>query len=878
MPSIRFERRRVGFEEGDSLAAALFRAGIRTFTRSIKHHRRRGLYCLTGDCANCLVNVDGVPGVRSCVTDATEGMRVRREGGWPSVERDLLAVADRARALTPVGFYYKTFVRPRFAWPVAERVIRRATGVGRLPLDRAPTRPIARTVHADVVVIGAGIGGLSAARSAAASGRTVVIADERHVGETLLPGPERDRVRSAADELRTTRGITLLELHTAAGVYEGPLVPLVGPAGVVRVNAARVVVATGAVEAHPVFPGNDLPGVFLSRGAARLAVVHRVPPGRRIVACVETAGGIDQLSALVASGLRPAAVLTPLELPDAVRSAAEEVVRDGRLVRADGRRAVRGVEVEVTGRRRRIACDALVVALGTIPRDDLLRMGGGLPVVGAGEVVRPGCAFEDAAASGDAVGLGEGGVISSDVQVPVLGSDGYVCPCEDVSLHDLERAWAEGWRSSEILKRYTTATMGPCQGALCSRHLAAFCARAGGADAGALTTPLTTARPPARPVALEDLAAGVHEVVERRTSLHERHRAAGGVLDWSGSWKRPYEYGDVLQEYRAVRERASVMDVGTLGKFLLAGRDAASLLEAVFPTRIGDIAPGRSRYVIALDEAGYVTDDGLVCALGDGRFVLTSTSGGADRMEAWLRERADRLGMHVHLVDRTSMLGAINLAGPRARDVLERLTEHDVGPEALPHLAHADIDVAGVPCHAMRVGFVGEVSFELHHPRARGPELWDALLDAGRDLGIRPHGLDALDVLRLEKGHVYLGQDTLPDDHPWKLGLGWAVAIDKGDFVGRVALERMRARPVERHLFGLAFDAAPRRGSPLSFDGRIVGRVTSCATSPALGRAIGLGWIRAIDGVFPERLRAGDVDAKIAERPFYDPEGARLRA
>jgi sarcosine oxidase subunit alpha len=884
MPSIRFEGRRVAFLEGDSVATALFRAGVRTFTRSIKHHRRRGLYCLSGDCASCLVSVDGLPGVRACLTDAVEGMRVRREGGWPSVEHDLLAAADRAHVLLPVGFYYKTFVRPRFAWPLAERVIRRATGVGRLPLDRAPRRPSARTIHADVVVVGAGVAGLSAARAAAAAGRSVVVADERGVGASLLPGAGRARIEALGAEVRTTHGVTLLERHAAVGVYEGPLVPLVGSDGAVRVRAGRVVVATGVVEAHPVFPGNDLPGVFLSRGAARLAAARAIALGRRIVAVVETTDGLEQLAAIVASGVRPALVVTALALPDEIRSAADEVVRDGRIARADGRGRLRGVEIEAAGRLRRVPCDALVVALGAVPRDGLLRMGGGLPVTGAGELVRPGCGLDEAAESGAATGRAEvetaaeawpDEASAADREPPAFGRDGYVCPCEDVSLHDLERAWAEGWRSSEILKRYTTATMGPCQGALCSRHLARFCARAEDVDA---TPVLTTARPPARPVALEDLAAGVHEVVEGRTSLHERHLAAGAVVDRSGSWKRPYRYGDALEEYRAVRERASVMDVGTLGKFLVGGRDAAVLLDAIFASRIGDLSPGRARYVLALDEAGYVTDDGLVCALGDGRFVLTSTSGGADRMEASLRDRTDRLGLHVHLVNRTSMLGAINLAGPRARDVLERLTDHDVRAAALPHLGHADITVAGVTCHAIRSGFVGEVSFELHHPRSRGPELWDALLDAGGAFELRPHGLDALDVLRLERGHVYLGQDTLPDDHPWKLGLGWAVAMDKAGFVGRTALERMLALPLERRLVGLAFDAEPQRGSPLSFGGRIVGRVTSCAWSPALGRSIGLGWVRAVDGVFPDKLRARDVPATVVDRPFYDPEGARLRA
>ena len=871
MPSLRFEGRRVAYERGDSIASALFRAGVRTFTRSVKHHRRRGLYCLTGDCANCLVTVNGAPGVRSCMTEPADAMWVRREGGWPSVERDLLSVTDRMHALMPVGFYYKAFVRPRIAWPIAERVIRRATGVGTLPTDPRPEIGFARTLHADVAIIGAGVAGLSAAHAAADAGDRVVVADERRLADALLPGGRREAVLALAASLPAS--VTLLERHQAVGVYEGPLVPLVGPDALVRVHAERVVVATGAIDTHPVFPGNDVPGVFLARAAARLAATHGIPPGERIVAVAESRDGLEQVRALAAAGVRPVALVTSLDLREELAAVAETMIPAGRVVRVDGRRGVTGVEIVSDLGSRRIDADALVVGLGAVPRDDLLRMSAGLPVVGAGEAVRPGCAFDEAADSGSAAGRGHGDPTPASGAIVVSG-DGYVCTCEDVSLHDLDRARDEGWRSAEILKRYTTATMGPCQGALCSRHLTAFCSRASGGAAAAV---LTTARPPARPVVLQDLAAGVHEVVEKRTSLHDRHVAAGGVVGWSGSWKRPYRYGNWREEYLAVRERVSVMDVGTLGKFLVAGRDAVALLDATLPTRVAGLVPGRSRYLLALDEAGYVMDDGLVSALGDERFAITSSSGGAERMEAWLRDRIDRLAMHVHLLDRTAMLGAINLAGPRARAVLARLTDDDVGPNALPHLAHAPITVAGVRCRAMRVGFVGEVSFELHHPRSRGAELWDALLEAGRDEGIRPHGLDALDLLRLEKGHVYLGQDTLPDDHPWKLGLGWAVAMDKPDFVGRTALERMRSLPLERTLVGLSFDREPQRGAPLSVRGRIVGRVTSCASSPAVGAPIGLGWVRALDGEFPTSLRAGDAEARVVDRPFYDPQGARLR-
>jgi len=301
-------------------------------------------------------------------------------------------------------------------------------------------------------------------------------------------------------------------------------------------------------------------------------------------------------------------------------------------------------------------------------------------------------------------------------------------------------------------------------------------------------------------------------------------------------------------------------------------------MDRLFPCRVDDLEPGRARYVLALDEAGYVMDDGLICALEDGRYYLTSTSGGADRMEAWLRNWADRWELRASVLDQTAMLGAINVAGPNARELLQRVSDDDLSPAALGYARHREVSVAGVPCRAIRVGFVGEVSFELHHPRSGGVRLWEALREAGEDLGVRPHGLDALDVLRLEKGHIYLGQDTLPDDHPLKLGLGWTVAMDKASFVGKVALERMEAFPLERKLVGLDFAAAPQRGVPLYVEDLVVGRVTSCARSEALGRWIGLGWLRSVEGVFPTRVRAGEVDAVVVDTPFYDPEGTRLRA
>jgi sarcosine oxidase, subunit alpha len=848
--SLRLDGRRIDVAASDTIATAAFRAGERTFTRSLKSHRRRGLYCGTGDCANCLVTVDGLPGVRACVTPAGDGMLVERETGWPSADRDVLAVMDHLHWATPVGFYYKVFARPRWLWPLAERAIRRATGTGTLPVHAAETKPT-RFLRVDTLVIGAGVAGLAAAASAA--GR-VALADDSQIGAAAYDEETRAAIQRLLIAARVA-GVEILERHAAIGIYEGPSVPLVGPDELVEVEAARVIVATGALEAHGVFPGNDLPGVWLGRGAARLAA-NGVAPGERAVVVANTGEGDAIASALRAAGT-------------------QVTVTSGRVLEARGRRHITSVTVMTPEGRRAYACDALALSLGWAPRDSLLRMSTDEEASGAGEVVLPGCSLDEAEASGRAAARGEPVAARAAEPWPELEHDGYVCVCEDVGVHDLEAAWGEGWTSSEILKRYTTATMGPCQGALCSRHLAAF-ARAKGAEERA--TGRTTARPPIRAPRLADLVGGVHEQVPRRTALHERHVAAGARIDHSGVWLRPGTYGDVREEIRAVHERVSVMDVSTLGKFIVGGRDARALLDRVFPLDVASVAPGRTRYLVALDEAGYVMDDGLLAPLDDGTYFLTSTSGGADRMEAWLRNWIDRLDLHAHLVNRTAQLGAINVAGPYARDLLATLSDDDLSRAALPYPGHTDVTVAGVPCRAIAVGFVGELSYELHHPRGRSAELWEALVSSGARWDLRPHGLDALDVLRLEKGHVYLAQDTMPDDDPRKLGLGWAIGRHKGEFVGRRALERMASLQLERKLVGLRFDGVPQRGHPLTVDGAIVGRVTSCAVSEAAGMPIGLGWIRASDGAFPGELRAGELTATVVPTPFYDPEGSRLRA
>jgi glycine cleavage system aminomethyltransferase T len=516
-------------------------------------------------------------------------------------------------------------------------------------------------------------------------------------------------------------------------------------------------------------------------------------------------------------------------------------------------------EGDAAGRVRRVVTRAddgaesaleartVVVDLGLAPRDVLARMAG--PTVPV-EVV------------GDA---------AVDHPLPPAPSDpsAIVCRCMGVSVGDLDDAWAAGYTELELLKRASLAGIGTCQGGACLPHVRAWVA----ARTGTEPEPFT-ARPGARQISLAEAAADASVDVFRRTALHEEHLALGARMDRFGGWWRPWHYGDVLAEYRAVREAVSVGDVSTLGKLVVSGPDVVEALERIYPCHVADIRPGRSRYALLLNERGHVMDDGMILRESETRFALTFTSGGAANAEMWLRDWIDTWGLRVHVLDRTMSLAAINVTGPSAGELLRRL-----GLEDPPRfLGHAHVEVAGVPCHAMRLSFTGEAAWELHHPIDRSVELWSALMGAGADLGIVPHGLQALFGLRLEKGHVIVGMDTELDTTPRRIGMDWAARMDKPWFIGRTALERTASIPDDRRWVGFSMDGpAPVEGTPIfDADGReVIGNVTGSWTSPVIGKALMLGWQRRPPHA--DRVTIDGREAVVTPTPFYDPEGHRAR-
>ena len=460
------------------------------------------------------------------------------------------------------------------------------------------------------------------------------------------------------------------------------------------------------------------------------------------------------------------------------------------------------------------------------------------------------------------------GPASQPQQLPPCPTSGVVCPCSKVTVDDLNGVWDKGFQHIELVKRSSLCGTGTCQGGACMPHLRSFVAE----RSGQRPQPFT-GRPASRQLTIGEAAAGVYLDAFRRSALHHEHLQLGAQIDRFGGWWRPWNYGDHLAEYWAVRTAVSIGDVSTLGKLIVTGPDVVEALERLYPTTIADIRPGRSRYVLLLNERGHLIDDGMVCRESDDRFVLTFTSGGASFAEAWVRDWIETWGLDVHVMDRTISLGAINVTGPLAGELLGRVGLVDP-PKFLQHRHGL---VANVPCHIMRLSFTGEASFELHHPVDRSAELWRALMTAGADLGIRPHGLQALFALRLEKGHVIVGMDTELDTTPRRIHMDWAVKMSKPDFIGRTALERTASLPDHRRLFGYTMDGpAPTEGSPIYVGDAVVGHVASSFTSPSVGKAIMLGWQKHLP--WSDTVTIDGRPAQVCQTPFYDIEGSRARA
>jgi sarcosine oxidase subunit alpha len=380
----------------------------------------------------------------------------------------------------------------------------------------------------------------------------------------------------------------------------------------------------------------------------------------------------------------------------------------------------------------------------------------------------------------------------------------------------------------------------------------------------------------------------------RRLPAHARHVAAGALFEEMGGFLRPAGYpqpgedraATEQREANIVRRGAGLFDGSPLGKIEVVGPDAAIFLDRIYANRIANLAVGRVRYGLMLDERGTIIDDGVVARLAPDRFLISTTSAGASRIADWLEEwlQCEWTELDVVVAPITSAWAVLTLTGPAARDVLGATgSSIDLNPTAFPHMSWREGTVAGLAARVQRVSYTGELSYEIAVAPSRAGELWDLLMAAGSDKGIVPVGVDAWMILRTEKGYLHVGSDT--DGTTTPLDIGWGHVLKKtSDFVGRRSLLLPEQQRTDRHQFvGLnATDGSvlPVGAHVLDRDRTSDGYVTSSAFSPSVGRGVALGMLRAGQSRIGEtvdiRTFSGVRQARVVELCSFDLKGERL--
>jgi sarcosine oxidase subunit alpha len=756
---------------------------------------------------------------------------------------------------------------------------------------------------------------------------------------------------SLLGELAASRSVKLLTSTTCFGLYDHGMAGLLqrldlgNKPGAVRqrywrVHAKQTLLATGAIEQPLVFVHNDLPGIMLAGAVRQYANRYGIAAGRQVVLATNNDSAYLAALDLVAAGAPVRLVLdcraeAPADLAKWLRAQGVEVRSGTGVAKALGRKRLERI---VLDSGETIACDALGISGGWQPavhlwsharapiafdaeRRGFLPQDSRPPLQAIGSV--GGCTTLEASFA-DAIGaihraLAHAGrpdelmVARPIVQEAPLSAAAGVPPriapeagrqwldyLHDVTVADVEIALAEGYEHIEHLKRYTTCGMAADQGK--TSGLNALLAVAEMTAKSPAEVGTTTFRPPYTPVTLGALAGrqlGARYSPKRLLPAHAEHEALGAHWWEAGGWMRPACYprkGEsiaqaVQREAAGVRAGVGVFDASPLGKIEVTGPDATKFLDRFYVNNVARLEDGRVRYGLMLNENGVVIDDGTVARLGREHFVVTTTSGGASRIAAWLEEwrQCEWPDFEVFVSPVTTQWATFAVAGPRARQLLARFrTDIAFDWRSMPHMSLREGRFAGVPARLYRVSFSGELGYEINVPARYGAALWSELLKAGTDFGVTPYGVETALLLRLEKGYLHVGVDTDGTTAPADVGWGAIAAKRKSDFIGKRSLARPDNQRADRlQLVGLTDAEASVLvpGAHLRLPGTTEGSdgwVTSASHSPALGKTIALALLRGGRARVGEKLTVHDLDrscaATIVSPTFLDPEGKRLHA
>lgn len=923
--NFQWNTKRLTGHPGDTLASALLANGERLVGRSFKYHRPRGIFSAGSEEPNALVQLGKgefqEPNTRATTIELFDQLYATSQNHRGSLKWDLMAANDLLAPFLSAGFYYKTFMWPKAFWEkLYEPVIRLSAGLGQLSQMPDPDIYDHGFLHCDLLVIGAGPAGLSAALAAGKSGARIILADEdfktggRLNSETYeVEGqPGADWASEVTKQLLSMPNVRLMQRTTIYGAYDhgiyGALerktdhLPTSGnkPRQILwRIYSKRALLTAGATERSIAFGNNDRPGVMLA-GAVR-SYVNRfgVAPGRQVAVFTNNEDGLRTAKDLAAKDIEITAII--------------DARKKEFIVSTSGRKGLRSI---TTSSGRNIPADCLAVSGGWSPNVHLTCHHRGRPTwrediagfVPGGEL--PPGMHVAGAANGVltlAAGLNDGHVSALQLvqelgfsgqsdQAPVAEDEtfdtkpfwhvassksrAWVDLQNDVTTKDVKQSHLEGFRSIEHLKRYTTLGMATDQGKTSNMLGLALMAEASGKSIPETGT--TIFRPPYTPVAIGAFAGRARGKDFRPTRLTPSHQWAtenGAEFVEAGMWmraqwfKQPGEKGwrdSVDREVKMTRKSVGICDVTTLGKIDIQGRDAAEFLNRIYANPFLKVAIGKVRYGLMLREDGIAYDDGTTARLSETHFIMTTTTANAALVFRNMEFARQCLWpeLDVHLISVTDGWAQFAVAGPNSRALLSKVVDDiDLSNENFPFMACTECTIfGGTPARLFRISFSGELAYEISVPARFGDSLIRALMKVGQEFDVVPYGTEALSVMRIEKGHA-AGAELNGQTTAAMLNLGTMISKKK-DSIGSKLSERVELnRDDDMRLVGfhpVDRDAKLNAGAHLLKQGdseemaNDQGWITSAAWSPELGHSIGLGFLKGGDHRMGEIIQAYD--------------------
>jgi len=705
----------------------------------------------------------------------------------------------------------------------------------------------------------------------------------------------------------------------------------------IEIRAKSVVVATGCIERPLLFENNERPGVMQAGCALRLAHTYGLLAGSQVVLSVGDDLGLETALSLNDLGLKILCVADIREEGQDEVLVAElekrhlELLRGSVVTMAHGGKHVNKVTVtSVDGSNGRdIDCNLLVASAGLTPVTSAITVANGrlkydhhtgfflpdvmpdkvhvagrlwglnnaLAIESSGRLAGLQAAMDCGACSGDDVnavkteleGLPGPARGSNLVIAPVTGRKSFICFDEDTTVKNINQAIESGFDVPELIKRYTSAGTGPGQGGIPGHNLPLYVAKYQGLNNVAIKS--TNVRPPIVPTLLSTYA-GTNHTMFKLTPMDEMQRQDGGIFRNIGVWQRARYFSNDFSckaEIENVRSNVGILDGSTLGKFRIHGPDAVKALQRVFVSDVSKVKEGRIKYSAMCNDDGCVIDDGIIIKQGENDYYFTTSTGRAGSTIEWIRYHTRYDGWDFHMVNLTDSMGVINLSGPNARKVLEKIVDVDISNEAFGFSEYREFLLQDtVAVRAMRLGFVGELSYELHVPSSYMKSVWIMLNEAGREYNIQNFGVEAQNVLRMEKCHVILGQESEQRTNLLDIGLGflWDRTKSEAKTIGAVALHQAESDQTRLKLVGFKMEGngrAPRDGA-LIVDEKVRGYICTARDSFTLKEAVGMALVEGDLATIGTRLEiyedeCGDdrIYGKVVEMPLYDPEGTRMK-